>query len=1129
MVNKPSSLAEACHENQKAPTTHLITLLDQVAEQFPDHDAIISLHQNSLRWTFAQLQEKSIQLATRLSSRGVGLGSRIVTFMYNEAHWALLFWASARLGCQFVPLDPRVLDRDAWDVLFLLDQLEPGAIFVSNEAMANRITHITTDHHHRPFVQCVVSDNEEINVSAGWTTVSNIMSEPLKDNPPLHQPGNPDDTILILFTSGTTALPKGCPHTTTSIGAQGLGFMYELKLGPGTNLCQHLPNFHVFNIAFTLAFWLAGATVIFPSLSFDPQATLQLIRSYQRVTAPCVPAMIHALLNCASPQNSSRPSFEVVLGGAPVTLDVVKRCRDLGATRVLIGYGMTEGVAFVNTSLEMSMDLTTRNVSVGKVFYGGRARICLEGSRIPIHKEEIGDQGYMDNQGYVYILGRYKDLIICGGENISPLKIEQCLAEVDGIGDVYVVGTPDAVAGEVPVAVMRKDPSGQMPMKKTLQTMLSNELGQSFAPARILDLQDDLGKDHYPTTTSGKIQKTVLREWVTEHLNQITVDNPISSDDLTTELTTLWSGLTGLAPTDIDRDVSIRTFADSMIQIQFCNLISQKLQLVITLIDLTKCNTIRKQAKLLNERKHVKDSYCRDTDHAPPAQLDMEWAKRVAFSKLNGLGFNWDDVEEVIPIADCVKRTHYGHRPNSWNTRMSWITSSSISVADVKAALHTWLQRHSLLRSTPLAYDEELDLYLVMHPNEDWMKLQIVDGGMVKDINSVETYKLNDADYDHLDGKGPLFRATILSVENSSVIGLVMHLHHLVFDAHILFRWFEDLKNLLSRKDQLLNFHPYRDYIADYQSNRTGPAAQRAVDFHVNKIRGISSASDALWPRQIAPHWLKGDNQGWVHSDNTPGHPSERPLLDGDKSIGTKGITRAVHVPNISELQHKFAITPPIIARCACALINVRMTGAKEAIFGLVESGRTWPSADNNCPDNKGIDILEIDGPTIIQCLSRTRISPDERAIQLLSRMSKDQDDIVSNTYAPMDEICRKLDDSDSKSFIDILFRQSLNWRMEGYKEHASDPIKLIENISRSDFGLFWLPGMMEGDLLRLTVRYDDAQLRATDVYNIMTEFLCAVAWLCDPGNMDKPVSQCDFQGHDIVDLDREGPTRYRK
>ncbi|KAJ5272427.1 hypothetical protein N7478_007552 [Penicillium angulare] len=659
--------------------------------------------------------------------------------------------------------------------------------------------------------------------------------------------------------------------------------------------------------------------------------------------------------------------------------------------------------------------------------------------------------------------------------------------------------------------------------------MVSNELGQSFAPARILDLQDDLGKDNYPTTTSGKIQKTVLREWVTEHLNQIIVNNPISSDDITTDLTTSWSGLAGLAPRDIDPDVSIRTFADSMMQIQFCHLISQKLQVVITQIDLIKFNTIRKQAKLLNERKHIKDSHCRDTDHALPAQIDMERAKKVAFSKLYGLGFRWDDVEEVVPIADCVKRTHYGHRPNSWNTRMSWIANSSISAADVEAALHTWLQRHPLLRSTPLTYDEELDLYLVMHPSEDWMKLQVMDGGMVKDITSVETYKLNDPDYDHIDGKGPLFRATILSVENSSVVGLVMHLHHLMFDAHILFRWFEDLKNILNRKDQLLNFHPYRDYIADYQRNRTGPAARRAVDFHVNRIRGVSSATDAFWPRQIVPHWFKGDNQGWVHSDNTPGHPSERPLLDGDKSIGTKGITRAVHVPKISELQHKFAITPPIIAKCACALINVRMTGAQEAIFGLVESGRTWPAADDSHPDNKGIDILEVDGPTINQCLSRTKITPDERAIQLLSRMSKDQDDIVSNIYAPMDEICRKLDDSDSKSFLDILFRQSLNWRMGGYKEDASDPIKVIENVSRSDFGLFWIPGMMEGDLLRLTVKYDDAQLRATDVYNIMTGFLCAVAWLCDPGNVDKPVSQCEFQGHDIVDLDRESPARYRQ
>ncbi|RAH40259.1 AMP-binding enzyme family protein [Aspergillus brunneoviolaceus CBS 621.78] len=1165
MANHPPSLAEACHENQKAPTAHLITLLDQVADRFPDHDAIISLHQSRLRWTFAQLQEKSIQLAARLSSRGVGRGSRIVTLMYNQAQWALLFWASARLGCQFVPLDPRVLDRDARDVLFLLEQLQPEAMFVSNEAMANRINHITIDHDHRPLVQCVVADNEETGVPAGWTTVSKIMSEPLHDEPSLHRPGNPDDTILILFTSGTTALPKGCPHTTISISAQGLGFMYGLGLGPGANLCQHLPNFHIFNIAFTLAFWLAGATVIFPSLSFDPQSTLQLLGSYQRVTVPCVPAMIHALLSCAPPQQSSPPSFEVLLGGAPVTLDVVKRCRDLGATRVMIGYGMTEGIPFINTSLEeTSVDLTTRDVSVGKVFYGGRARICAEGSRIPIHKEEIGevhlgglpvfggylggrsndscycengvnwiatgDQGYMDREGYVYILGRYKDLIICGGENISPLKIEQCLSEVDGIRDVYVVGAPDAVVGEVPVAVMRKDPSGQLPVKTALQTMVSNKLGQSFAPARILDLQDDLGKDHYPTTTSGKIQKIVLREWVTEHLNQITVDNPVSfGNDLTAELTTLCSGLTGLAPGDIDRDASIRSFADSMMQIQFCHLIGQKLQLVVTQMDLIKFNTIRKLAKLLHERKHAKDSRFRDTDCASPAQLDMERAKQVALSKLSGLGFRWDDVEEVVPIADCVKRTHYGHRPNSWNTRMSWIASPSISVTDIKAALHTWLQRHPLLRSTPLTYDEKLDLYLVMRPSEDWMKLQVVDGGMVGDINSVETYKLNDADYDHIDGKGPLFRATILSVEKPSVVGLVMHLHHLVFDAHILFRWFEDLKNLLKCKDQLFNFHPYRDYIADYQGNRTGPAARRAIDFHVSKIRGVSSATDAFWPRQIAPCWLKGDNQGWVHSDHTPGHPSERPLLDGDKSIGTRGITRAVHVPKISELQRKFAITPPTIARCACALINVRMTGAKEAIFGLVESGRTWPSADDSHPANRGVDILEVDGPTIVQCLSRTTITPDETAIQLLTRMSKDQDDIVSNTYAPMNEICRKLDETDSKSFLDILFRQSLNWRMGGYKEHASDPIKLVENISRSDFGLFWLPGMMEGDRLRLTVKYDDAQLRATDVYNIMTEFLCAVAWLGDPGNVDKPVSQCEFQGRDIVDLDHEGPARYRR
>ncbi|KAJ5137186.1 hypothetical protein N7448_005740 [Penicillium atrosanguineum] len=374
----------------------------------------------------------------------------------------------------------------------------------------------------------------------------------------------------------------------------------------------------------------------------------------------------------------------------------------------------------------------------------------------------------------------------------------------------------------------------------------------------------------------------------------------------------------------------------------------------------------------------------------------------------------------------------------------------------------------------------------------------------VEDVKCVATYKLNDPEYDYIDTNGPLFRATTLSVNNPSVVGLVMHLHHLMFDAHILSRWFEDLRDLLNHKEELLNFHPYRDYITDYHSHRTGATSQKAVDFYVDRIRG-------------------------VHSDNTPGYSSERPLLDRDKSYGTKGISRAVLVPKILELQYKFAITPPIIAKCAYALLNVRMTGAKEAIFGVIKSGRTWPSADESQPDNKEIEILEVDGPTITHILNRTRITPEEIAIQLLARITKDQDNVVSHIYAPINEICRKLDDSDKKSFIDIVHRQSFNWIMGGYKEHASDPIKRIEAIARPKLGLSWLPALLEGNILRLTVSYDDTQLRASEVHNIITEFLCAVAWLSDPTNMDKNMAQCEFQGQDIVDLDREGPGRYHK
>ena len=684
------------------------------------------------------------------------------------------------------------------------------------------------------------------------------------------------------------------------------------------------------------------------------------------------------------------------------------------------------------------------------------------------------------------------------------------------------------MAGEVPVAVVRQD-STQALIKKTLQTKVLNELGPSFAPSRIIDLHGDLGKDHYPTTTSGKIQKTVLREWVIEHLNQ--VESSGSSTDLKSEVTTCWSTLTGLAPEDIDPDMPIRQFTDSMTQIQFCYLVNQRLHLVLAPNDLVELDTIGKQAEFLKKRKEHPsvDFTSRDNTHVLPMQLDIERTKRVASSKLDLLGLGWDDVEEAIPMTDLMKQVRYGLRPTASNVRMSWIAESSITVTELQVALHTWLARHPLLRSTPVTYDDDLDLYLVMKPVAEWAKLQVVHGDTVEDLDGVATYKLNDPEYDHVKENGPLFRATILNVRNPSVVGLVMHLHHLMFDAHTLFRWFEDLQDLLNRKAQLLHFHPYRDYAADYHRFRVGTAAQKATDFHADRIRGISSTTDALWPPQLVPHWFKGDDQGWVHSDNTPGRTSERPLLDGTKSRGTKGISRAVLVPRILELRQRLAIAPPIIAKCACALLNVRKTGAKEAVFGTIESGRTWPSADGSRFGAKGIDVLELDGPTMIHCLTRTTILPEETTLQLLTRMTKDQDDLVSHAYVPLDDVFRKLDASDATAFLDIVRRQSFNWIMQGYQQQTAHRIQRIDGVGRPDIGFSWLPGLSNGNLLRLNVTYDDAQFRANTIYNIMTEYLCAVAWLSEPDNMDKPVGQCEFKGYDIVDLDVEGPALYRR
>ncbi|RAK76581.1 acetyl-CoA synthetase-like protein [Aspergillus fijiensis CBS 313.89] len=1193
-------LSDTYDANQKGPTKSLGELFADIARQLPDHEAIVALHgQYAVRWTFAQLHDASCRLATIISNNGLRPGDRVMTFMSNEAEYALLFWATINLGCQFVPMDPRVLDHITDESVQLLERLDPAAIVVSNQTMAIQVDEVvkkTDSCRHR---RCGDRRREIIKYSLGecheattgdWKVLTAAELEAAggcSKACPTSRPVN--ETCLILLTSGTESLPKVCAHTSMTVGAPALTLMEQWKLRAGEDvLCQHLPNFHIFSILLQVSFWLAGATVLIPSAAFDAAKSLDAcFWCPQRVHVACVPTMLRALAAVwegeAAPLAGAerRSPYSIILGGAPITQDSLELGKGLGAQHVVAGYGTTEGVgALMNT---MSVSTIVQS--------GAGIRICGHQSRMPLPRGQVGevhqgglpliagyldatsseanssfyerngvtwmatgDQGYMDTEGAVYILGRYKDLIIRGGENISPWRIEQHLTRLPGIAAASVVGVPDTVAGEVPVAVIIRDNNHPEPHMTTqeIQDAVCRNLGRAFSPYLVLSLNDNLGHDRFPTTRTGKVRKAELRGWVEDYLTESSKELQASqgpeSGTALEDLTRCLARIAGISTNQIDCDIPIRAYADSIMIMQFFHLVQQKGLGRLTQQDLAHHSTIRKQVNLLQSRK-----YQTSTGSISPAGnsgnsgwtlsyydqcLQLPDLEEKVLQKLQPLGFGPRDVESVIPTTDYLQRfARDQSRSNSWSMRAAWLAQdSSLTPNELESILELWIQRHPLLRATCITYDEERELYLVMHPSDRWLRLQIShDDLVVENAQALQDYRMNDPAFDWVNvATGPPFKATILKTREG-LAGVIMHFHHAVFDGFYLFSLARDLQELLRSTESrgssssMISTVPFPTFARAFHAYRMTPEAQRSVDFHVKRLQGLAATPNSLWPPQKAPGWMKGDWQDWAASCSDSGSNNlfgPREALDGDQGRGTEGITRTLHLPELSSMRRQFGFPASTIAKCACVMMNWRLTGSEEAVFAGVDSGRHWPMAlepSSTSPLSSDVgDALRVDGPTMTFYVNRIGQAPNETVYQLLSRVQSYQEELSAHAHAPLNDIKARLRAAgtsgadDLRVADDVLHRQSFNWLLEQYESSAddkSDRLRLMDNISRTDLGFMWYPSLGPGDVLSLNVTWDDAQLRNHEVLDITTEYMCAAAWIADPANVNRLVSECPFAG----------------
>jgi fatty-acyl-CoA synthase len=516
---------------RRGPDTPLLNLttgeqLEQVAKRWPDRRALVSRHQHrQLSW--AELLSAADGVARGLHSLGLEAGDRVGVWAVNCYEWVVLHFGCARAGMVLVSVSPAcrlhelafVLRKSRLKALFLRDHDERANYSdILNEARQGQ--DISLQH-----AICFESREWYELISAGDRVSSSAAL---------------DDVINIQYTSGTTGTPKGVLLTHRNLVNNGAAIARALHYSEEDRICIPVPLSHCFgNVIGTMAALASGAEMILPSGTFDAGATLEAVEAEKATSLYGVPTMFIAELRHPDFERFDLSSLRTgVMAGAPCPLEVMKQVIGrMGCRELTIGYGLTETSPIVTMS-DVSDDIDRRVSTVGKAMpcteikvvstvngeiapVGMEGEICARGYMVMKGYDDepeataqaidcdgwlhTGDLGVMREDGYLKVTGRAKDMIIRGGENISPREIEEFLYTHPQVAEVHVTGLADECLGEIVLAWIRLRP-GEAATAEGIRDFCQGRIAYFKVPAVIRFV------DAFPTTLSGKIQKFRMRE-----------------------------------------------------------------------------------------------------------------------------------------------------------------------------------------------------------------------------------------------------------------------------------------------------------------------------------------------------------------------------------------------------------------------------------------------------------------------------------------------------------------------------------------------------------------------------------------------------------------------------------------
>ncbi|MFD6195398.1 AMP-binding protein [Mycobacteriaceae bacterium NPDC060252] len=513
---------------------------ERIAGAHPDVEALVEVA-GERRWTYRELDAEINLVARGLISRGIAAGDRVGIWAPNCAEWVLVQYATAKIGAILVNINPAYRTHE---LAYALDQsgvrtLICATAFKSSDyvTMVDRVrSEVST------LLDVVFIGTDD------WTDLvaaaEQVPEAALRDR--MSRLSN-TDPINIQYTSGTTGYPKGATLSHRNVLNNGYFVAESIHLKTGDRLCIPVPFYHCFGMVMgNLGCTTHGATIVVPAPGFDAARTLETIERERCVGVYGVPTMFIAML--ADPDFTRRDLSSLrtgIMAGSVCPVEVMKRCIDeMHMAEVAIAYGMTE-TSPVSCQTLVDDDLDRRTATVGRahphveikvvdpdtrevVERGQSGELCTRGYSVMIgywNDEEntreaidadgwmhTGDLAVMREDGYCIIIGRIKDMVIRGGENIYPREIEEFLLTHPDIEDVQVVGVPDEKYGEELCAWLRMR-TGRAPLDAgAIRTFAVGRLAHYKIPRYVHVV------DSFPMTVTGKVRKIDMRKQAIELL-----------------------------------------------------------------------------------------------------------------------------------------------------------------------------------------------------------------------------------------------------------------------------------------------------------------------------------------------------------------------------------------------------------------------------------------------------------------------------------------------------------------------------------------------------------------------------------------------------------------------------------